>query len=293
MQIFQLLESHPALLVGLVFIFGLLVGSFLNVVVLRLPRMLERAWRAEAHQILDMEPESPSPGTFNLIVPASTCPACGHRIRWYENIPVISWLALRGRCSHCENPISVRYPLLELATALAGAATAWTLGFGPWLGFVLVGTFLLLAMAMIDFDTTILPDSLTYPFLWLGLLAAWAGVSPVSLPDAVMGAVAGYLILWTLYWAFKLLTGKEGMGYGDFKLLAGLGVWVGWQYLPVILLLSSVVGAVIGILLIQTGAVKKDQGIPFGPYLAAAGWITLLWGQELVAAYLGLYQQPL
>lgn len=289
MQIVPHLEDAPFLLAGLVFLLGLLVGSFLNVVIHRLPRMLESAWRAEARQILEL-PDEPAPEkTYNLIIPGSACPACGHGIRWYENVPVISWLALRGKCSGCGRPISKRYPLIELAAAIAGAVAAWHAGYGLYLLFMLFATWSLLAMAMIDFDTTLLPDSLTYPFLWAGLLAAWLGVSPVSLEEAVLGAMAGYLVLWSLYWVFKLLTGKEGMGYGDFKLLAGLGAWLGWQQLPVVLLLSSLAGAIIGILLIQLGAVRRDQGIPFGPWLALAGWLTLLRGEEMVNAYLGLF----
>jgi leader peptidase (prepilin peptidase)/N-methyltransferase len=288
MVILEYLEAWPGLLVGLVFLLGLLVGSFLNVVIYRLPVMMQNSWQSDAREILELPAENQNK-TFNLIKPDSTCPACGHRIRWYENIPVISWLFLRGKCSACGTRISARYPLIELVAAIMGATVAWHTGYGLYLVFMLYATWALLSMSMIDFDTTLLPDSLTYPFLWAGLLAALLGLSPVTLEQAVVGAMAGYLCLWSLYWLFKLLTGKEGMGYGDFKLLAGLGAWVGWSQLPVILLLSSVVGAVVGILLIQTGAVKRNQGIPFGPYLAAAGWITLLWGDQLVAGYLGFF----
>lgn len=288
MTLFEWLATNPAALAGFVFVLGLLIGSFLNVVIYRLPRMMESAWQAEARAMLDL-PEQP-PARFNLVVPRSACPHCGHGIRWYENIPVISWLALRGRCSQCKARISVRYPLVELAAAALGLMAAMHFGYGPWLAAVLFACWMLLALAMIDFDTTLLPDSLNYPLLWVGLLAAWAGISPVSLHDAVIGAVVGYLVLWTLYWSFKLLTGKEGMGYGDFKLLAALGAWLGWQMLPLVILLSSVVGAVIGGVLMATGAVKRDQGIPFGPYLAGAGLIALLWGELIVGAYLGMMQ---
>jgi len=284
-----MLADNPALLATLVFIFGLLVGSFLNVVIVRLPVMLERAWGMEARQILDLPPEASDQRRFNLVVPRSACPSCDHLIRWYENIPVISWLILRGRCSHCGAAISRRYPVVELATALMGMVTAASVEPGWYLVFVLFASWSLLAMAVIDFDTTLLPDQLTYPFLWAGLLAAWLGLGPVHLADAVLGAMAGYLVLWGLYWAFKLLTGKEGMGYGDFKLLAGLGAWVGWQHLPVVLLLSSVAGSVLAIALMQLGVVRRDQGIPFGPWLALAGWLTLLWGPQMVEAYLGLF----
>lgn len=289
MTLFELLSHSPAALVGLVFIVGLLIGSFLNVVIYRLPKMMEHAWQQEARSMLEL-PEEPPATHFNLVAPRSACPHCGHQIRWYENIPVVSWLALRGKCSACGGKIAARYPLVELATALISALAAWHFGYGPWLLAVLFACWALVALAMIDFDTTLLPDSITYPLLWVGLMAAWAGISPVPLQDAVMGAAAGYLALWSVYWAFKLLTGKEGMGYGDFKLLAALGAWLGWQLLPLVILLSSLVGAVVGGLLLATGAVKRDQGIPFGPYLAGAGLIALLWGQAIVDTYLGMMQ---
>jgi leader peptidase (prepilin peptidase)/N-methyltransferase len=288
-QLVAVLQENPAVLVGVVFVLGLLIGSFLNVVILRLPVMMEKAWRAEARQLLELPAAQEDQRRFNLVVPRSACPECDHQITWYENIPVISWLALRGKCAHCGARISARYPFVELVAAITGSLAAVSVDPGLYLLFVLFATWSLLAMAMIDFDTTLLPDQLTYPFLWAGLLAAWLGVSPVPLHEAVLGAMIGYLILWGLYWTFKLLTGKEGMGYGDFKLLAGLGAWVGWQHLPVVLLLASVAGAFLGILLIQLGVVRRDQGIPFGPWLAAAGWITLLWGPELVRNYLQMY----
>lgn len=281
------LAARPALLLLTVTLLGLVVGSFLNVVILRLPEMMLRAWRHEARDILEHAPE-PAENTFNLVHPASHCPVCQHRIRWYENIPVISWLVLRGKCSNCDTSISARYPIIEITAALVAGLAAWQLGYGGWMLAVVIASWALLVLTMIDFDTTLLPDSLTYPLLWAGLLLAWAGISPVSLEDAVLGAAAGYLALWSLYWAFKLLTGKEGMGYGDFKLLGALGAWVGWQLLPMVILLSSVVGAVVGGLLLATGAVKRDQGIPFGPYLAGAGWITLLWGTQLSDLWLNM-----
>jgi leader peptidase (prepilin peptidase) / N-methyltransferase len=287
MTILTLLETSPTFLVVLVFVFGLLVGSFLNVVIYRLPVMMERAWQQEARAVLSL-PEQPADESFNLATPASRCPRCGHRIRWYENIPLISWLVLRGRCSSCGTGISVRYPLIELSAGLIAAVTAWHVGYSPWLWALIPAGWVLLALAMIDYDTTLLPDDLTYPLLWAGLLLAVTGISPVTLTDAVIGAAAGYLALWSVYWAFKLLTGKEGMGYGDFKLLAALGAWLGWQMLPLVILLSSLVGAVVGGLLLISGLVKRDQGIPFGPYLAGAGWIALLWGQDIVTLYFGL-----
>ena len=289
MTLAQLLASSPALLAGLCFFFGLLIGSFLNVVIYRLPVMMERAWQQEARELLD-QPANPDQPPFNLVTPRSRCPSCNHQIRWYENVPLVSWLALRGRCSACGGAISIRYPLIELTAGLLALTTALTLGYSPWLLPALLAGWCLLALAMIDFDTTLLPDSLTLPLLWAGLLLALVGLSPVSLADAVAGAAAGYLALWSVYWLFKLLTGKEGMGYGDFKLLAALGAWLGWQLLPLVILLSSLVGAVVGGVLMATGLVHRNQGIPFGPYLAAAGWIALLWGPDLVNAYLGLFR---
>ncbi|MCH2559273.1 MAG: A24 family peptidase [Alcanivorax sp.] len=283
----QYLAANPAALIVVTALFGLLVGSFLNVVIHRVPKMMEAGWRREARELLDQPPEEEP--VFNLVVPRSRCPHCGHGIRWHENIPVVSWLALKGRCSQCGTAIGKRYPVIELLTALVAALCAWRFGYGIWLPFTLYASFTLLALAAIDLDTTLLPDDLTYPLLWAGLLAALVGVSPVTLADAVVGAMAGYLSLWSLYWVFKLLTGKEGMGYGDFKLLAALGAWLGWQYLPLVILLSSVVGLVFALIMMATGAVKRGQGIPFGPYLAIAGWIALLWGEQIVSGYLGLF----
>ena len=283
----ELMAESPAYLLTVLAIFGLLVGSFLNVVILRLPRMMEAEWQQEARAILEL-PAEERPSAFNLVEPRSRCPHCSHAIRWYENIPVISWLALRGRCSNCEARISVRYPLIELTAALAAVLAGLRFGYDPWLLFALFAGWCLLALAMIDFDTTLLPDSLVFPLLWAGLLAAWLDISPVSLENAVAGAMAGYLALWSVYHVFRLLTGKEGMGHGDFKLLAALGAFVGWQLLPLVILLSSLVGALVGGLLLATGALGRDQGIPFGPYLAAAGWIAMLWGPQLVEGYFGL-----
>ena len=293
------LAASPAALILVCVLFGLLVGSFLNVVIHRIPKMMEATWRQEARELLappaNEGEEQPAPKgeaeppIFNLVTPGSHCPHCNHRIRWYENVPVVSWALLKGRCSGCKAAISKRYPIIELLTALVAGLCAWRFGYDPWLIFMLYGSFTLLALAVIDLDTTLLPDDLTYPLLWAGLLAAVLGISPVSLSDAVIGAMAGYLALWSLYWVFKLLTGKEGMGYGDFKLLAALGAWLGWQYLPVVVLLSSVVGLVFAVSMMASGSVKRDQGIPFGPYLAIAGWIALLWGEAIVSSYLGLF----
>lgn len=291
MLLLDYLAANPAALILVCVLFGLLVGSFLNVVIHRIPKMMEATWRQEARELLEQPPPKgeETPPLFNLVTPGSHCPHCNHRIRWYENVPVVSWALLKGRCSGCKAAISKRYPIIELLTALVAGLCAWRFGYDPWLIFMLYGSFTLLALAVIDLDTTLLPDDLTYPLLWAGLLAAVLGISPVSLSDAVIGAMAGYLALWSLYWVFKLLTGKEGMGYGDFKLLAALGAWLGWQYLPVVVLLSSVVGLVFAVSMMASGSVKRDQGIPFGPYLAIAGWIALLWGEVIVSSYLGLF----
>ena len=282
----ELLTQSPALLAGLCFVLGLMIGSFLNVVIYRLPAMMEAAWQQEAREILG-QPAAPPEQPFNLLVPRSRCPKCGHAIAAHENVPVLSWLLLRGKCSQCGTAIPMRYPGVELATGIASAALALHFGYGPWLAATLLATWFLIAMAMIDYDTTLLPDQLTLPLLWGGLLAALMGISPVTLDQAVIGAMAGYLSLWSVYWLFKLVTGKEGMGYGDFKLLAALGAWLGWQMLPLVILLSSVVGAVLGGLLIAFGR-GRAQPMPFGPFLASAGWVALLWGRDIIDAYLGL-----
>jgi leader peptidase (prepilin peptidase)/N-methyltransferase len=259
-------------------LFGLLVGSFLNVVVYRLPLMAQR--ELDNYIAHEAGKELPHPERFNLMVPRSACPHCGHRITALENIPIVSWLFLRGKCSACKAPISARYPIVEAVTGLLSAALVWNLGSG-WLGLAgLVFTYFLIAMTLIDYDTKTLPDDLTYPLLWLGLLINLNGTI-VPLRDAVIGAMAGYVSLWAVYWLFKLVTGKEGMGYGDFKLLAALGAWMGWAMLPTIIILSSVVGALVGISLIVFARRDRNNPIPFGPYLAAAGMIALLYGTPL------------
>lgn len=291
MSFLALLGNTPALLISVCIILGLLVGSFLNVVVYRLPIMMENRWRAESRSILEITTGySENDLPFNLVVPRSACPHCGHHITWYENIPVVSWLLLRGKCSECKKPISARYPLVEITAAVLAAICACLIEPGWWLVAAIMGSWTLLTLALIDFDTTLLPDSITLPLLWAGLLLAAFKLSPVSLYDAVIGAAAGYLALWSVYWAFKLLTGKEGMGYGDFKLLGALGAWLGWQYLPMVILLSSLVGAVVGGTLLATKLIQRDQGIPFGPYLAAAGWIALLWGEQILRSWLQFMQ---
>ncbi len=266
-------------------IVGLCVGSFLNVVIHRLPKMLDRGWQAQCAELSGEPP--PELPTYNLITPRSQCPACGHRITAVENIPVLSFLFLRGRCSACAAPISARYPLVELLTGALTIAAVLRFGVAPTAAAACLLIWSLIALTFIDFDTQLLPDSMTIPLLWGGLLANVAGFVPgVSLRDAVVGAIAGYVALWTIYWLFKLVRGKEGMGYGDFKLLAALGAWLGWQMLPLIVLLSSFVGAIIGIGLVVFKG--RDHQIPlaFGPYLAIAGVIALFFGRSLVSLYL-------
>ena len=282
-------EQFPALYLVTLTLLGLLVGSFLNVVIHRLPIMMERSWQQEYHDYFDKSSDDNQPAAaperFNLMVPRSACPHCGHAITALENIPILSWLILRGRCRGCQAQISARYPLVEACTGLATAAIAWYFPLGwPLLGALLL-TWTLIALTFIDLDKMLLPDQLTLPLLWLGLLINISGHF-VSLQDAVLGAVFGYLVLWSLYWSFKLLTGKEGMGYGDFKLLAALGAWLGWQALPLILILSSLVGAIVGITLLLLRRHQQGNPIPFGPYLAMAGWIALLWGNDITTWYL-------
>ncbi|MGN5131843.1 prepilin peptidase [Aeromonas hydrophila] len=278
-------HSLPWLYFSLVFLFSLMIGSFLNVVIHRLPIMLEREWQAEYLGYFNPETLPQQEERYNLMVPRSTCPHCGHAITAMENIPLLSWLWLKGRCRECQAPISVRYPLVELLTALLSLVVAATFAPGWGLLAALLLTWVLVALTFIDLDKMLLPDQLTLPLLWGGLLFNLAG-GFIPLADAVIGAMAGYLVLWSLYWAFKLLTGKEGMGYGDFKLLAALGAWLGWQALPIVLLLSSLVGAFIGIGLILLRNHHQNKPIPFGPYLAIAGWIALLWGDTITRWYL-------
>jgi len=284
MMLIDYLASHVLAFVLSAALLGLLVGSFLNVLIYRLPIMMQREWRAQALEYLECPPEAIGE-RFNLLLPSSRCPHCDHRIRSWENIPLLSWLALRGKCSSCQAPISSRYPLVELACGLLSGYVAWHFGFTWEAGAMLLLTWGLVAMSMIDIDHQLLPDSLVLPLLWLGLILNNFGLF-VSLESALWGAVAGYLSLWSVYWLFKLVTGKEGMGYGDFKLLAMLGAWGGWQVLPLTILLSSVVGAVLGSILLRVQRAESSTPIPFGPYLAIAGWIALLWGDWITESYL-------
>lgn len=284
MMLIDYLASHVLAFVLSAALLGLLIGSFLNVVIYRLPIMMQREWRAQALEYLECPPEQISE-RFNLLLPSSRCPHCDHQIRSWENIPLVSWLALCGKCSSCRAPISSRYPLVELACGLLSGYVAWHFGFTWQAGAMLLLTWGLVAMSMIDIDHQLLPDSLVLPLLWLGLILSNFGLF-VSLESALWGAVAGYLSLWSVYWLFKLVTGKEGMGYGDFKLLAMLGAWGGWQVLPLTILLSSVVGAVLGTILLRVQRAESSTPIPFGPYLAIAGWIALLWGDRITDSYL-------
>jgi leader peptidase (prepilin peptidase) / N-methyltransferase len=291
---FEILESMPALFAALAGLFSLLVGSFLNVVIHRLPVMLEREWRRNCREVLAeggaLSPvaDDPPAEPYNLVVPRSHCPGCGHRITARENIPLVSYLWLRGRCAQCAQPISLRYPAVELLTAVLSALVAWRFGLGVAALGAIVLTWGLVALTFIDLDHQLLPDNITLPFLWLGLGLNLFDTY-TELPAAVIGAIAGYGLLWLVYHGFRLLTGKEGMGYGDFKLTGMLGAWLGWGALPGIILLSSLVGAVVGVLMITLHGRSRSKPIPFGPFLAAAGWIYLMWGEGIEAAYFAMY----
>jgi leader peptidase (prepilin peptidase)/N-methyltransferase len=286
MEILDLLRESPGWLAATAAVFGLCVGSFLNVVIHRLPRMMEAQWRAECAAIEGRE--APEAAPFNLVTPASRCPSCGTAIRAWQNIPLVSWLALRGRCAACRAPISARSPAVELAAGVVAALLAWRYGFSAALPLAAAYAWALLALTFIDFDTQLLPDDITLPLLWLGLIANAFGVF-TDLRSAVLGAAGGYLILWTVYWAFKLLAKKEGMGYGDFKLLAAIGAWAGWQALPVAILVAAGLGAVIGSIALWLSRKGADTRIPFGPYLALGGIVALVWGHAAVVAWVGTF----
>lgn len=284
-EFFQLFKSEPLLFVIACALLGLLVGSFLNVVIHRLPKIIEREWRAQCAELNGQTPDPPPP--YNLLAPRSACPHCGHAISAAENIPVLSYLFLRGKCRGCGAAISPRYPIVEAISGILSAYAAWHFGFGIPAMAAVVFVWALIALTFIDFDTQLLPDDITLPLLWLGLLLNLNDAF-TSLQNAVIGAVAGYLALWSVYWLFKLATGKEGMGFGDFKLLAAIGAWLGWAMLPLVIMLSSLVGAVIGIVLILFAKHGRNIPIPFGPYLAGGGLIALFWGQTLTHSYLQL-----
>jgi leader peptidase (prepilin peptidase) / N-methyltransferase len=283
MPVSELLRTNPTIFVSFSVIFGLLVGSFLNVVIHRLPKMMEREWHNNCLELQGKE--VPEQAKYNIVTPRSACPKCGHPIGATENIPVISWLLQSGKCKGCKAAISMRYPLVEALTGFLIGAVAYKFGYSSFTVFAWIFTFALITLTFIDFDTQLLPDDITLPLLWIGLLFNLNG-GFTDLKSAVIGAIAGYLALWSVYWGFKLVTGKEGMGYGDFKLLAAIGAWFGWQYIPAVILLSSVVGAVIGIALIAFRDKDKGTAIPFGPFLALGGIAALFLGQQLVSYYM-------
>jgi len=289
----ELFAESPMLFVAVVFAFCLVIGSFLNVVIHRLPIMMERDWREQAAELAKTPLKTELPeDRFDLLVPRSRCPSCGTLIKAWQNIPVVSYLLLGGKCSKCRESISARYPLVELMTAGLAALCAWRFGVGLEAVMAIIMTLALVPVAMIDADTQLIPDSIVLPLMWVGLaMSLFAPVTGaetlfIAPEDAIVGAMAGYLSLWSIYWLFKLITGKEGMGYGDFKLLAALGAWLGWQQLPLIILMSAMVGAIVGIALMVFRKHERSVPIPFGPYLAAAGWITMLWGDTIKTNYL-------
>lgn len=283
MSLMAILQASPPFFIILATILGLMIGSFLNVVIYRLPKMLDRDWQAQCAELTGAP--APVAPVFNLMTPRSACPGCGTPISALKNIPIISYLFLRGRCAQCGTNISKRYPVVEALSGLLGGLMAWHFGFGVAAIAAMIFCWSLLALTFIDFDTQLLPDNITLPLLWLGLLINAHHIFN-DLRSAVFGAMAGYLALWTVYWVFKLLTKKEGMGYGDFKLLGAIGAWLGWQMLPLVILLSSFVGAIVGLSLIVFTRHGRNIPIPFGPYLAGGGFIALLWGNQLTQAYL-------
>lgn len=295
MDFLQLLEQQPIWFYTFVFLLGLLVGSFLNVVIYRYPIILKRQWKSECIEYLAQDNDSNSSVSeetkqqrFDLLYPHSQCPSCQHQITALENIPVISWLFLRGKCSSCKNPISIRYPIIEFLTASLSVLVAYQFGYGLTTLCLLAFTWALISLSMIDFDTQFLPDDITLPLLWAGLLASLLGLIAVPISDSLIGAMAGYLSLWSVYKLFKLATGKEGMGYGDFKLLAALGAWLGWQMLPIVIFLSAFVGTIVGVSLMLFLGRDKNIPIPFGPYLVVSGFLALLFGNELNRFYLSI-----
>jgi leader peptidase (prepilin peptidase)/N-methyltransferase len=293
--VLELLAQSPTAWVAVALFVGLVIGSFLNVVIHRLPIMLDRQWRQDCAELNPGASADPAPARFNLIVPRSTCPSCQAPIKAIHNIPVLSYLVLRARCAYCQAHISARYPAVEALCGVLTAIVAWRFGYGAPGVCAIVITWFLIALTFIDLEHQLLPDSLTLPLLWLGLLASltdWASSGhslPVDPVASIAGAAAGYLALWVVYHGFRLLTGKEGMGYGDFKLLAALGAWLGWRMLLPIVLLAALVGAVVGIALIAGRRHERGKPIPFGPFLAAAGWLALMWGPQIVQRYLSLY----
>ncbi len=280
---------YPWLFPAMAALFGIIIGSFLNVVIYRLPVIMEREWRQECAASFPEYQITLPAEKISLSLPRSSCPKCHTKLRAMDNIPIVSWLLLRGRCHHCQQPISARYPLVELLSGIIAFSVAWQFGLGLYALALIFFSFTLIALTGIDFDSLLLPDQLTLPLLWSGIALALLNISPISLQDSVIGAISGYLCLWLVYWGFKLLTGKEGMGYGDFKLLAALGAWLGWQALPFVVLLSSLVGLVFGIIQLRLQKRGIDKAFPFGPYLAIAGWCIMMWGQPFMAWYFNYY----
>ena len=289
MSVFYFLQTHPAFFIFSMTMLGMCVGSFLNVVIYRLPKMMEQDWHEQCCELLDIKNENViEQPRVNLIIPGSNCPACEHKITALENIPVISYLFLRGRCSSCKVKISLQYPIIEMFTGIATAYIAWHFGFTLQTLFAVLLTWALICLSIIDLEHSLLPDNITLPFLWLGLACNIFGIF-TDIYSSLIGAMLGYSVLWIIFMSFKIVTGKEGMGYGDFKLLSLLGAWFGWQYLPLVILLSSIAASLIGIAMIIFRGREKSAAFPFGPYLAIAGWVTLIWGEELVGIYLNSF----
>ena len=288
MSVIQLFQTEPVFFVITMALLGMCVGSFLNVVIYRLPKMMQQDWQKQCCELLDIKNENGEEQQVNLIFPGSSCPACQHKITALENIPVISYLFLKGRCKSCNVKISPQYPLIEILTGLTTAYITWHFGFSPQTLFAVLLTWALICLSVIDLEHSLLPDDITLPFMWLGLACNIFGVF-TDITSSLIGAMLGYSILWLIFMGFKVITGKEGMGYGDFKLLALLGAWLGWQSLPLIILLSSIAASLIGIIMILFRGRDKSVAFPYGPYLAIAGWITLLWGEELIGTYLNRF----
>ncbi len=287
MSLFNLLEHSTPFLLSTVFVFGLIVGSFLNVVIHRLPKMMQKEWREDCCEFLEIDNNNQDDKkTYNLISPRSACPGCGHKITALENVPLISYLFLRGKCSECSAHISLRYPAIELISGLTSVTAAWFYGFSAETFLIMILSWSLICLTMIDYEEQLLPDGITLPILWLGIFCNYFDLF-TDLESSVLGAIFGYLAFWSVYILFKVATGKEGMGHGDFKLLSMLGAWLGWQMLPLVIILSSIVGALIGIALLVFTSHNKSKPIPFGPYIAIAGWIAIFWGNQLTEQYLG------
>ncbi len=289
MSVIYFLQTHPALFIFSMTMLGMCIGSFLNVVIYRLPKMMQQDWHEQCCELLDIKNEDVTEQQkVNLVFPGSSCPSCQHKITALENIPVISYLFLKGRCRSCNTRISLQYPIIEMFTGLATAYVAWHFGFSLQTLFAVFLTWALISLSMIDLEHSLLPDDITLPFMWLGLACNIFGVF-TDIYSSLIGAMLGYAILWIIFMSFKVATGKEGMGYGDFKLLALLGAWLGWQSIPLIILLSSITASIIGLAMIIFKGRDKAAAFPFGPYLAIAGWITLIWGKELTALYLNSF----